>query len=170
MQENTSPPAHSCVHCVDIVLPGNPEEILVSPRGSPEDPLHDMEFEDRKCNRLGLSLADLRLRAHAGCDFSKYLRDRVEGNVYTNVVPNAVQLYTRFFEGSVVFYSLICLQSLHPSGSASDGSDLSRCFVYAARRDDWPDIWAYLTTTSGKSPVHYCMMRHPEFVKKTVLT
>ncbi|KAG9196070.1 hypothetical protein G6011_01191 [Alternaria panax] len=123
MEETTSPPAHSCVHCTDIVLPGSPEEIYVSYIGPPEDPFGRLHFSKEKWYRLDLSWVDLRLGANAGCDFSQYLKNRIEDKMYKDVAPDAVQLYNPYGGTSAMLYPLICLQSLHLPDDISGGDD-----------------------------------------------
>lgn len=117
--------------------------------GPPEDPFGNLDFREKNLNRLGLSLADLRLRTNAGCDFAQYLKDEVEYEVhekYRDASPDAIQLYTHQ-SGSAFssFEALICLQSLHLQDDVFKGKDVSRCFV---------------TGREGGSLLIYCSLSH----------
>lgn len=152
MEETTSPPTHSCAHCVDMVFPGSPEKIHVSRRGPQEDPFGDLRFHEETMNRLGLSLADLGLRANAGCDFSQHLRDEIEHKMYRDADPDAIQLYVRPDDPRFISIKhLICLQALHLPENVFEGKNVSRCFVTAESHGDLLYIYCTLTKTSGKS-------------------
>jgi hypothetical protein len=155
MEEIVSPPAHSCAHCADIVFPGSPEEIYVADLGPPEDPFGNLFFREQPRNGLGLSLTDLRLKANAGCDFAKYLKDDLEYGVhekYRDANPDAIQLYThQIYGGPMDFEALICLQSLHLQDDVFKGRDVSRCFVTAGSAGGSLYICCILSDTSGKS-------------------
>ncbi|KAH8632647.1 hypothetical protein IG631_11281 [Alternaria alternata] len=155
MEEIASPLPHSCAHCVDIVLPGSPEKIHISNIGSPGDPFSDLHFYEEDLNRLDLSLADLGIRANAGCNFSQYLKDNIEHKMYKSADPNAIQLYTRQEnDGYMIIEPLICLQSLHLQDEVLASKDLSRCFATTGSRGGLLYIYCVLTKTSGKCPAH----------------
>jgi hypothetical protein len=155
MQQNTSTPGHSCAHCVDVVLPGIPEKIKVSYMGSPRDPINEMNFgdDDNNWNRLGLSLADLRSKANARCDFAQYLQGRWKDHIDGELSPEAVQLFSSRHNSTIQFHLLICLQRLHPSSSLSDGNDLSTHYIHAIGWKGRPTIRSELSKASGKSVV-----------------
>jgi hypothetical protein len=150
MEETTSPPAHSCTHCVDIVFPGSPEKIYVSEHGLRKDEFHDLNFGEETADRLDLSLADLILKANAGCDFAQYLKDEIERDMYRDTNPDAIHLYTQRAGDHIVIEPLICLHDLHLPDDVCEGRDVSRCFVTSGS----VNIRCVLTTTSGKSLVY----------------
>jgi hypothetical protein len=152
MEETASPPAHTCAHCVDVVFPGSLEKIHTSYRGPPEDPFGNLHFREETLNRLGLCLADLRLKANAGCDFSQYLKDNIEDRMNIDADPDAIQLYIRLEDyPRILIEPLICLQGLHLSDDIFGGKDVSRCFVTAASKGNRLWISCFLSDTSGKS-------------------
>ena len=153
MEEIASPPAHSCAHCVDIVFPGSPEEIHWSFMGAREDPLSNLRFHKVTMNRLGISLADLGLKANAKCDFAQYLKDYWEHRIhekFRHTNPDAIHLYTHR-NGEIDIHPLICLQGLHLPDNVCGDMDVSRCFVNAASYGDPYHIRCVLIKTSGKS-------------------
>ncbi|RII10896.1 hypothetical protein CUC08_Gglean006897 [Alternaria sp. MG1] len=133
-----------------MVFPGSPEKIHVSRRGPQEDPFGDLRFHEETMNRLGLSLADLGLRANAGCDFSQHLRDEIEHKMYRDADPDAIQLYVRPDDPRFISIKhLICLQALHLPENVFEGKNVSRCFVTAESHGDLLYIYCTLTKTSG---------------------
>jgi hypothetical protein len=157
---------------VDIVFPGIPEEIYVADLGPPEDPFGNLRFREKNSNRLGLSMADLRLKANAGCEFAQYLKDEIEHQMYRNADPGAVQLYTHSLgiPDFIIIEPLICLQGLHLPEDVFGGKDVSRCFVTAGSDRGPLHIHCGLTTTSGKSFAYWCKIRHSVLGKATLLT
>ncbi|KAF7672621.1 hypothetical protein GT037_009122 [Alternaria burnsii] len=149
MEETTSPPAHTCAHCADIVFPGSSEKIHVSRMGSLEDPFSNLDFREKILTRLGLSLADLRLKANAGCDFSQYLKDEIEHKMYKGADPNAIQLYIHLDCLSIFIEPLICLQDLHLPDNVFEGRDVSRCFVSTGWHRGLPYIYCTLANITG---------------------
>ncbi|CAN9399222.1 unnamed protein product [Alternaria alternata] len=172
MEETASPPAHTCAHCVDIVFPGSPERIYLTKLGPPEDLFGELYFIEVTRNFLGLSLADLRLGANAGCDFSQYIKDQIEHmifkrfkdeterKIYKDANPDAIQLYTQLY-GFPVDYTgielLICLQGLHLPHDACEGRDMSRCFVTSRS----VSVRYVLTRTLGDNLDGQLMIRKP---------
>ena len=172
MEETASPPAHTCAHCVDIVFPGSPEKIYLIKLGPPEDLFGELYFIEVPRNFLGLSLADLRLGANAGCDFSQYLKDQIEHMIfkdekenkrfkdeierkmYKDANPDAIQLYTQLYGfptvDRTVIELLIYLQGLHLPHDVCEGRDMSRCFITSRS----VSIRYVLTRTPGKSLVY----------------
>jgi hypothetical protein len=152
MDETTSPPAHTCAHCADIVFPGSSEIIHISERGPPEDPFGSLDFRVETANRLGLSLADLKLRANAGCDFSQCLQDEIEHKMYRDANPDAIQLYIHLeYYRSIFIEPLICLQGLHLPDNVFEGRDVSRCFVSAGWHSRLLYMYCTLANITGKS-------------------
>ncbi|CAN9284467.1 unnamed protein product [Alternaria alternata] len=100
-------------------------------------------------NCLGLSWADLRLRANAGCDFTQYLKGELEHKVYKDADPDTIQLYTQGRYRSFIIEPLICLQSLHHQDDIFGGKDISRYFVTAGEEGDLLCIYCTLTKTLG---------------------
>ncbi|OWY55388.1 HET-like protein [Alternaria alternata] len=119
-------------------------------RGPPEDPFGNLHFREETLNRLGLCLADLRLKANAGCDFSQYLKDNIEDRMNIDADPDAIQLYIRLEDyPRILIEPLICLQGLHLSDDIFGGKDVSRCFVTAASKGNRLWISCFLSDTSG---------------------
>jgi hypothetical protein len=152
MEEIASLSAHTCAHCVDIVFPGSTEEIYVAYLGPPEDRFGNLDLQGKTLSRLGISLADLRLRANAGCDFAQYLKDDIEDRMYKDADPDAIQLYIRLENyPRIIIEPLICLQGLHIPHDIFGGKDISRCFVTAASKGLGLCIFCFVSDTSGKS-------------------
>jgi hypothetical protein len=133
---------------VDIVFPGSPEKIHTSRDCSPEYPLGNLDWLEKTVHCLGLSLADLRLKANAGCDLSQYLKDEIEHKMYRDEDPGAVQLYVRTAkQGNIITIEpRIGLQDPHLPYDVFGGKDVSRGLVTAGY-----EIYCHLSNTSGKS-------------------
>jgi hypothetical protein len=131
--------------------------------GSLEDPFGDLHFHEETMNRLELSLADLRLRATAGCDFSQYLKDEIEHRMYRDADPDAIQLYMGFeYPPYVVIVAFICLEGLHLPNSIFEDKDASQCFVHAGSERRTLNIWVILTQASGMRFAYRCKIRRYE--------
>jgi hypothetical protein len=120
--------------------------------GPPEDPFSNLCFLEDTGNRLGLSLADVRLRSKSGCDFAQCLKYEIERDMYEGANPEAIQLYTRpSSDGYITIEPLMCLQSLHLQDEVLEGKDSSRCFVSAGHWEGRLYVYCILIETSGKS-------------------
>lgn len=150
---------HSCTHCEQIVLPGEPEEIQQDDQNPWDTPLSGMRFSNEKVNRLGISLADLEEKSTGGCEFALYLRQRIEAvinerhNGHKQPKPEAVQLFVFVTENkpgfyrSFAFYALVHLGAIHDPLTSTLEVDLNRCYARIGRSA----IYCHLTADEGKS-------------------
>jgi hypothetical protein len=141
-----------------MLFPGSPEKIHVSRLGLTKHVSGDLLFSEQTLNGLGISLADLRCKANAGCDFARYLKDDLEHRMherFKDANPDAIHLYTRTDGKKYMFIApLLCLQGLHLSDNACEGRDASRCYFTAGSERYLLYTFYVSTKTSGKSLVY----------------